>query len=74
VNTARQLAQLVEQAAGVRVHLVQGLGGEVRLPADLVPCQLDLGHQRHHVLLHSVVDVALEAAALDVLGGHDPEP
>jgi len=74
VNAARQLAQLVEQTAGVGLDLFKSLAGEFGLPADLVPGQLDLCHQGHHVLLHPVVDVALEPAAFDVLSGHDAPP
>lgn len=66
-----ELAHVVQQLAGLGLQLGQRRGGGGRVAGELVAGDPQLGDQGDDVLLSAVVKIALEAAALLVLGLQD---
>jgi hypothetical protein len=60
------------ECAEVVVHLGEQLLHVWLATTQLLAGEAQLGGEGHHLLLHAVVQVALDAAALGVLAGHDP--
>ena len=73
MDAVRQLAQVGEQVPGVGLQLVEHVARRTaRRGRAWLRASRSFGDQRDDVLLHAVVDVALDPPALDVLGRDDP--
>jgi hypothetical protein len=72
MDRVRELPQAGQQRAEIPLELVEGLAGPRVAAAQAFPGHRQLRDAHHQDLLHAVVQVALDAAALGVLAGHDP--
>ena len=69
-----EVAQLLDRLLHVDRELLEHLDRRSGSSATMSRARLEVHRQRHEVLLGAVVQVALDAAALGVGGGHDPRP
>ena len=72
MQAARELAQLLAGAARLVGRRGEHLVGRRRRAVELAARDLDAVHERDEPLLHPVVEVAADAAALLVGGVHEP--
>ena len=72
VDAVGELAQVGEGLAGLVLQLGELLGAE-RAAVEPVAGEAQASHQRDDVLLDAVVQIALDAPALGVLGGDEPQ-
>jgi hypothetical protein len=74
MNAMCQLAQVFQGLADVRLQLRQRSRGQAGIARQLIARQPRLGQQRHQFLLHTVMNVALDAPTAGLLRLHDPRP
>ena len=75
MDAAREVAQLLERGARLRLRLVDELQRHaVGVVAQALAGHAELEAEGDEALLRAVVQVALDAAALGVGGGDDPAP
>jgi hypothetical protein len=74
VDAASEFADAVEGQSRLVLQLGERSVGQLGVAAQLVAGQPEPSDQRHDLLLHPVVDVPFQAAALDVLRLDDPGP
>src|SRR6187200_3705234 len=74
MDPPRELAQLLERASELVAGGVEQPAGRHRIDLELAPREPELQRQRHQPLLGAVVEVALEASALEHRDLHEPRP
>ena len=74
MDAVGEFPQIGQQFLDVPLQFGEGVLRGALTPADLVAGQPELHHQRDDLLLHTVVDVALDAPPLRILGRDDAGP
>ncbi len=72
VDPLRKLRRLVQRLLYVTAHLVQERSRGCRIGHDQFARELEVDRERHEVLLHAVVQFALDATAIVVGRKHEP--
>ena len=72
MQASGELPQLFERQGELLAGTDQGRSSGRRIGVQLLQCGPQGQRERHQALLCAVVEIALEAAALDVTGGDDP--